>query len=60
VIYLDILFLECRLNVHKRCTRNVANDCGLDKKGLAEVLAILNIPNESQKLVNSILLFFEK
>ncbi|CAF0725640.1 unnamed protein product [Rotaria sp. Silwood1] len=34
---------ECKLNVHKRCTRNVANDCGLDKKRLASVLADLNI-----------------
>ncbi|CAF1388725.1 unnamed protein product [Rotaria sordida] len=34
---------ECKLNVHKRCTRNVANDCGLDKKKLAAVLSALGI-----------------
>ncbi|CAF1266881.1 unnamed protein product [Adineta steineri] len=44
---------ECKLNVHKRCTRNVANDCGLDKKKLASVLAVLNINTEPQKMTNS-------
>jgi hypothetical protein len=44
--------IECKLNVHKRCTRNVANDCGLDKKKLATVLADLNISTEPQKMVN--------
>jgi hypothetical protein len=43
------------LNVHKRYTRNVANDCGLDKKRLATVLADLNITTESQKLVGQTL-----
>ncbi|CAF1679310.1 unnamed protein product, partial [Adineta ricciae] len=43
---------ECKLNVHKRCTRNVANDCGLDKKKLASVLADLNINTEPQKMTN--------
>jgi len=43
---------ECKLNVHKRCTRNVANDCGLDKKRLATVLADLNINTEPQKMIN--------
>lgn len=43
--------LECKLNVHKRCTRNVANDCGLDKKRLASVLAGLNINTEPHKIV---------
>ncbi len=43
--------IECKLNVHKRCTRNVANDCGLDKKKLATVLADLNISTEPQKMV---------
>ncbi|CAF3327175.1 unnamed protein product [Rotaria socialis] len=43
---------ECKLNVHKRCTRNVANDCGLDKKKLASVLADLNINTEQKKMIN--------
>ncbi|CAF0899274.1 unnamed protein product [Didymodactylos carnosus] len=44
---------ECKLNVHKRCTRNVANDCGLDKKKLAEVLSELNINTEPQKMIGA-------
>jgi hypothetical protein len=43
--------IECKLNVHKRCTRNVANDCGLDRIGMARVLADLNINTEPQKMV---------
>ncbi|CAF1682256.1 unnamed protein product [Rotaria magnacalcarata] len=43
---------ECKLNVHKRCTRNVANDCGLDKKKLATVLADLNISTEPLKMIS--------
>ncbi|CAF5020767.1 unnamed protein product, partial [Rotaria magnacalcarata] len=42
----------CKLNVHKRCTRNVANDCGLDKKKLATVLADLNISTEPLKMIS--------
>ncbi len=53
------LFIECKLNVHKRCTRNVANDCGLDKKKLAAVLADLNINTEPQKMVKLNLYFIE-
>lgn len=49
--HLFLLIIECKLNVHKRCTRNVANDCGLDKRKLAEVLARLNISTEPQKMV---------
>ena len=51
-LFFSLSFLiECKLNVHKRCTRNVANDCGLDKKKLANVLADLNISTEPQKMV---------
>ena len=49
----DAVRVECKLNVHKRCTRNVANDCGLDKKKLADVLADLNISTGSTKPVCS-------
>jgi hypothetical protein len=52
------IYVECKLNVHKRCTRNVANDCGLDKKKLASVLADLNINTEPQKMVKFNLFFF--
>jgi len=54
-VSLSVLNQECKLNVHKRCTRNVANDCGLDKKKLASVLADLNINTEPQKMVQKFL-----
>jgi hypothetical protein len=57
-IILFIFKIECKLNVHKRCTRNVANDCGLDKKKLATVLADLNINTEPQKIVNFLKFIF--
>ena len=48
------IFLECKLNVHKRCTRNVANDCGIDKKKLALVLIELGINIPPPRPVKSI------
>ncbi|CAF2744921.1 unnamed protein product [Rotaria sp. Silwood2] len=41
---------DCKLNVHKRCTRNVANDCGLDKRKFASILADLGINTGPQKM----------
>ncbi|XP_050295085.1 protein kinase C [Anthonomus grandis grandis] len=36
----------CSLNVHKRCQKNVANNCGINTKQMAEILsAIGNKPN---------------
>ncbi len=35
----------------------MANDCGLDKKRLAAVLADLNINTEPEKMVKIILIF---
>ena len=28
----------CKLNVHKRCHKNVANNCGVNSKEMADVL----------------------
>lgn len=28
----------CNLNVHKRCQKNVANNCGINTKQMAEIL----------------------
>lgn len=43
----------CKLNVHKRCQRNVANTCGIDAKEMAKILATMGISgdklNTSQK-----------
>jgi len=38
----------CSLNVHKRCQRNVANNCGINTKQLAEMLSRMGV--SSQKL----------
>ena len=31
------------MNVHKRCKRNVANNCGIDVKQLSEILSVMGI-----------------
>lgn len=31
----------CSLNVHKRCQKNVANNCGVDTKQMAEILSVI-------------------
>nr|AXU05739.1 putative protein kinase C [Penaeus vannamei] len=33
----------CNMNVHKRCQKNVANNCGIDVKQLSEILATMGI-----------------
>uniref|UniRef100_A0A6A7FSW4 Protein kinase C n=1 Tax=Hirondellea gigas TaxID=1518452 RepID=A0A6A7FSW4_9CRUS len=33
----------CTMNVHKRCQHNVANNCGIDTKQLAEIMAAMGI-----------------
>lgn len=47
-IWLKTHFSECKLNVHKRCQKNVANNCGINPKQIALLLQELTIP-ESQK-----------
>jgi len=40
----------CSMNVHKRCQKNVANNCGIDTKQLAEILSTIGIsPHEGDK-----------
>uniref|UniRef100_A0A1S4MWU8 Protein kinase C n=1 Tax=Pediculus humanus subsp. corporis TaxID=121224 RepID=A0A1S4MWU8_PEDHC len=40
----------CNMNVHKRCQKNVANNCGLNTKQLAEILSLIGIdPNKPGK-----------
>ena len=36
----------CKINVHKRCERNVANDCGIDKRGMAQIMKELGISGD--------------
>jgi len=40
----------CKLNVHKRCEKNVANNCGINTKQMAEILSsIKNSTDKSDK-----------
>lgn len=38
-----ITVLVCKLNVHKRCEKNVANNCGINTKDMAKVLQEIGI-----------------
>lgn len=38
----------CNINVHKRCQKNVANNCGIDTKAMAEILSAMNISPDKQ------------
>ncbi|KAL7677372.1 hypothetical protein ACOME3_003609 [Neoechinorhynchus agilis] len=40
---------ECKLNVHKRCAPNVANDCGIDKRKMIEILADLKVDTDTHR-----------
>ncbi|XP_064603809.1 calcium-independent protein kinase C-like isoform X2 [Liolophura sinensis] len=34
----------CKMNVHKRCQKNVANNCGINTRDMAQVLQEMGIP----------------
>ncbi|XP_066596502.1 protein kinase C [Prorops nasuta] len=38
----------CNINVHKRCQKNVANNCGINTKEMAEILSTMNISPDKQ------------
>ena len=38
--------LVCKINVHKRCEKNVANDCGIDKRSMALIMKELGISGD--------------
>ncbi|XP_017767654.1 PREDICTED: protein kinase C [Eufriesea mexicana] len=38
----------CNINVHKRCQKNVANNCGINTKAMAEILSAMNISPDKQ------------
>ncbi|KAJ1364398.1 Serine/threonine kinase [Parelaphostrongylus tenuis] len=42
----------CKLNIHKRCQRNVANNCGINAKQMAAVLAQLGLTGDSMVIRN--------
>lgn len=37
------LNLACNMNVHKRCQKNVANNCGINTKEMAEILNAIGV-----------------
>ena len=36
----------CKLNVHKRCEKNVANNCGINPKQMAQLLSQMGISTD--------------
>jgi len=40
------VYAVCKLNVHKRCAKNVANNCGINTKDMAKVLQELGISGD--------------
>ncbi|XP_028136883.1 protein kinase C [Diabrotica virgifera virgifera] len=38
----------CSLNVHKRCQKNVANNCGINTKQMAEILTQIGVSPDKQ------------
>ena len=38
----------CSLNVHKRCQKNVANNCGINTKQMAEILTAIGVSPDKQ------------
>lgn len=52
----------CSMNVHKRCQKNVANNCGINTKAMAEILSEMGISpldknvkmNKPKQLVNAL------
>lgn len=38
----------CSMNVHKRCQKNVANNCGINTKQMAEILSEMGISPDKQ------------
>ena len=47
---LVVYFLVCKINVHKRCEKNVANDCGIDKRSMALIMKELGISGDKLSL----------
>ena len=40
------LIVACNMNVHKRCQKNVANNCGINTKEMAQILQTIGISTD--------------
>ena len=50
--YFDCIFTPlsvCKMNVHKRCEKNVANNCGINTRDMAAILNELGISGDKLK-----------
>lgn len=50
-----VYMIACNMNVHKRCQKNVANNCGINTKEMAEILNAIGVNtkiNQRKKKVN--------
>lgn len=45
------LFSDCKINVHKRCKKNVANSCGINPKEFAKVIRDIGLTPDTRKKV---------
>lgn len=47
ILILKLFFYKintaCNMNVHKRCQKNVANNCGINTKEMAEILNAIGV-----------------
>lgn len=45
------MFSDCKINVHKRCKKNVANSCGINPKEFAKVIRDIGLTPDTRKKV---------
>ena len=54
----------CKINIHKRCRNNVANNCGTNTKDMAQILQEMGISGEKlrpkTKKVNSVTAYINR
>lgn len=50
----------CNMSVHKRCHKNVANNCGINTKQMAEILSTMGISPNTRKVSTVQEVFFKK
>ena len=43
---LFVCFTVCKMNVHKRCQKNVANNCGINTRDMAQILQEMGITTD--------------